>query len=133
MANNMQWKWIAQFAAEPATTLAAVLQLDAHEHAAIVLPAGAVDLEVSVGPGAILLALSASAYDSTPPDAGASISFKLNGEADALVLSMPLLLVGATVLERFVGGPLATLSFTSTLAADVGIEILTVRDAIVIP
>jgi hypothetical protein len=130
MANGIQWNWTARITGEPTASFTGNEDSDAHERASIPVVQGGSELEVTIAPGAKILAVSSSAYGN-PGDTEKGIRIKVNEAEDHLALDTPLLLASKLVLDRFVGNgdTLKSLWFSNTLAKDVTITIFTLRDA----
>ena len=126
MANNITWKLTARIGGEPDVSVTGLHPTDAVERTRLVLAAGETDLAVTLAPQATLLVASASSYGTGDTE---KITVKVNSAGDALDLDAPLVLIGRQLLARFAGADLTSLSFTSTLAKDATLEILTARDA----
>ncbi|WP_247828966.1 hypothetical protein [Arthrobacter antioxidans] len=128
MEGKIHWNLTARIAGDHDISVAGLHAMSAYERMKIRLTSGDTDVIVKLAPIPTLLLVSASSYRSQG-DQTLRITLKINSAGDPLEFDTPLVLIGKPALDRFSGGGLTEFSFTSTLAQDVVIDILTARDS----
>jgi len=125
--SNITWQFQASIPGGPAFTISQPnIPVAAYDVASATIAAGASNIDVSVQPSStagdvVLVVVSSDTYD-------AGLTYKVDGGATAHALDAPHVMLGAGAVSFMNGGaPPQKLTFSSSLAKDVNIQVVAGR------